>query len=187
VILLPFHSSYYRHNRRRVLVCVALRGSAMLLLLAIAPLALVGYIFAYLLLLITLRMMDMHQHTYDIRENLAAGRIATAFDRGYEQQHTFSNRLGDSALLNGLVLNFGYHNAHHAQPIQPWYRLPELDRQAGAAWTGQAVAFASVLKNYSRWRVERIMAGAESGTLSEAARQRAQAIGIYGVSFLTAV
>jgi omega-6 fatty acid desaturase (delta-12 desaturase) len=32
-------------------------------------------------------------------------------------------------LPNWLVLNFGYHNAHHAKPTAPWYRLPALHRE----------------------------------------------------------
>ena len=31
-----------------------------------------------------------------------------------------------AAVLNLLLLNFSYHNAHHERPIEPWYRLPAL-------------------------------------------------------------
>jgi len=46
-------------------------------------------------------------------------------DAEWEQEHTFSNTLSlRFPRLNWLVLNFGYHNAHHADMNLPFYRLP---------------------------------------------------------------
>jgi fatty acid desaturase len=51
-------------------------------------------------------------------------------DRVYEQAHTFSNPLSlRHPWVNLFVLNFGYHNAHHAKPTTPWFRLPALHRE----------------------------------------------------------
>ncbi len=45
-----------------------------------------------------------------------------------EQLTTFSALVTPSSLLNLLILNFGYHNAHHLKTTIPWHSLPKLDK-----------------------------------------------------------
>jgi hypothetical protein len=61
--------------------------------------------------------------------------------------------------LNLLLLNFGYHNAHHELMKCPWYSLHELDKEL---YTGEEVHYITLpqlLWNYHRFRVSRIFSG----------------------------
>jgi omega-6 fatty acid desaturase (delta-12 desaturase) len=190
VLWLPFRTSVYRHNRTRVVVCLAVRGGAFLTLAWFAWPAAAGYVAAYLLLLIVLRIMDMHQHTYEVFVTLGTGRKGPPkeFDRAYEHRNTFSNALGRSRLLNLVVLNFGFHNAHHERPAAPWYRLPRLNRDLFGDDAERFLPFANVLRGYHRYRVARVMnedhGDMDVGTGPD---KGLGFVGVYGVSFLTAL
>jgi hypothetical protein len=113
----------------RVLTVLALRTALFGLLAWVSPAALLGYALAYLLFLHVMRFMDVHQHTYEVWETLERPRRPAddRFDRDYEHRNTYSNLISARhPWLNLLVLNFGYHNAHHVRPTAPWYRLPRL-------------------------------------------------------------
>jgi omega-6 fatty acid desaturase (delta-12 desaturase) len=58
--------------------------------------------------------------------------------------------------LNWLVLNFGYHNAHHADMHQPFFRLPELHREMTGDDPARVVPFRAQLSLYHRNRVKRV-------------------------------
>lgn len=103
------------------------------------------------------------------------------FSREYEQRHTFSNLLSRRwPGLNGLVLNFCYHNAHHYRPAAPWCHLPVLHRQLLASYPPPVeIPFACQLRDFFRYRVIRVMAAVTDDLA------RGMGPGAAGVSFLT--
>jgi acyl-lipid omega-6 desaturase (Delta-12 desaturase) len=188
VMALPFISPAYRAARRRVVFCLAVRGTLLTLLLWYAWPAFIGYLLAYMLFEIVMRTMDMHQHTFEVFINLNEPRDKVLFDKDYEQRNTFSNALGRGRLLNLLVLNFGYHNAHHEKPTSPWYRLPALDRDLFPNNDSQTLPFRNIVKGYSKYRITRVM-NADHGdqTIGSGPDKGLGFIGVLGVSFLTAI
>ncbi|MEJ2452414.1 MAG: fatty acid desaturase [Gammaproteobacteria bacterium] len=129
VLILPFIMENRRHKRRLVLTVLLIRTSLFTVVFYLEPVAVLLYAIAYLLFLTVMRFMDVHQHTYEIFETLdqARGEEAKRFDHEYELRNTYSNMISQRhPWLNLLVLNFGYHNAHHEKPVTPWYRLPAL-------------------------------------------------------------
>lgn len=189
VIASPFFVEHYRARRRRVLTWLAIRGSALALLAWLAWPALLGYIVAYLLFLNVLRTLDMHQHTYEV----VIGLDAEPGERpsyAYEQRNTFSNPLGRSPLLNLLVLNFGYHNAHHEKPVVPWYQLPALHRELYGDGEREEPVLPALqfLANLHRHRVTRVLhADHGDATAGQPVADGPAFLGVYGVSFLTAL
>jgi fatty acid desaturase len=135
-----------------------------------------------------MRFMDTHQHTYEIFETLegARGPEAKRFDAAFEQRNTYSNLVSRRhPWLNLLVLNFGYHNAHHARPTAPWYRLPALHRELYGDDIGPVLPFGNLLRAYHRYRVPRML-NADPSDLDVRRDGGAGFIGVDGVSFLTA-
>lgn len=183
VIALPFLDRRYRVQRKRVLINLAARGLLLISLFAYSWQAFCGYVFAYLLFAIVLRTMDMHQHTYAVFTTLHEARDKAFVDRDYEQHHTYSNPLGRSTVANWLVLNFGFHNAHHAQPTLPWYRLPALDRELDTFACAQRLDFIDVLRSYRKYRVLRIL-DSDGGNFQS---DHIAFAGVLGVSFLTPI
>ena len=187
VLILPFTMRNRRHKRRLVVRVLFIRTALFVSLAAIKPVVLVFYAIAYLLFLTVMRFMDVHQHTYEIFETLdrPRGPEAKQFDHAYEQRNTFSNPISlRHPRLNLLVLNFGYHNAHHEKPTSPWYRLPALHRELFGEDTRQVFPFINLLKSYHQYRVPRIL-NADEGDLAGLEQGR-RFVGVDGVSFLTA-
>jgi fatty acid desaturase len=78
-------------------------------------------------------------------------------DAEWEQEHTFSNTLSLIFVrLNWLTLNFGFHNAHHANMNLPFYRLPALHAELSGNDANFVIPFNAQLKLYHRNRVSRI-------------------------------
>lgn len=188
VLLVPFILPSRRTRRARVLIVLAVRGTLFAALLWYAPRAAIFYPLAYLIFLTVLRFMDAHQHTYEIFETLEQprGEIVKQYDQAFEQRNTFSNLLSiKHPWLNMLVLNFGYHNAHHLKPFTPWYRLPELHREAFVDNHQQILPVVCLLRAYHRYRVPRMLnADASDSAVTE--NHGADFVGVDGVSFLTA-
>ena len=189
VLVLPFTTERYRPQRWRVIVAAAVRWPLFLALAWFAWPAALGYALAFSLCVIVLRTMDMHQHTYEVMVTLGTDRKGPPphMDRAYEQRNTFSNPLGRGRFAKLLVLNFGFHNAHHERPALPWFRLPALHRQLFGDDETQVLPFRNVLRNYARFRVRRVMTE-ETGDM-DVGRGRDKGmgiVGVYGVSFLTA-
>ncbi len=114
--------------------------------------------------------------------------------RKTEQQHTFSNPISfQYDLPNWLVLNFGFHNAHHLRPTVPWYRLPAYYREHVSDDPASVIPFRQQLKMYARHRVCRVdHQGGPYDDVQDVARDDYLAAGrrgeLYGgnaVSFLT--
>jgi fatty acid desaturase len=178
-----------RPQRLRNTVVIVVRGSLFAALAWSFPWAALGYVVAYLLMMTILRFMDALQHDY--------GGIPVLFedvvmphrgDRTYEQAHTFSNPLSlRFAWLNLLVLNFGYHNAHHARPLTPWFRLPALHRELFGDSDERVILFWPSWTSFHRFRVARVV-GESTSEEGEAYLRLARTGAVSGgnaVSFLT--
>lgn len=194
VPLMPFVLPSRSHLRSRVLMILLVRGSVFALAGWLAPQALLGYSVAYLLMLHVLRFMDAFQHTYALFETLEqpAGAEVRDFDAVFEQAHTYSNPHSlQYPRLNLFTLNFGYHNAHHEKPNQPWHRLPSLHGNLFGATPPPVIPLRQQLVNYFRYRVARItnedpLELDVIGNLDVAGKRGNDFIGVDGVSFLTA-
>ena len=58
-------------------------------------------------------------------------------------------------MLNWLTLNFGFHNAHHARPTTPWYRLPALHFEMYGSDPKHVIPLAAQLRLFHRHRLAR--------------------------------
>jgi omega-6 fatty acid desaturase (delta-12 desaturase) len=184
-----------RDQRARNLTVILIRGAVFLAVLALWPKVALGYVIAYLLMIHVLRLMDSTHHDYGPNPTLFVDQPPSRFGgRATEQEHTFSCPLSlRHPKLNWLTLNFGFHNAHHARPTVPWYRLPEFDRRTFGDDPGRFIPFAAQLRMYHRHRVHRILH--EGGPFDDqqnamgadylAACKAARSYGGNGVSFLT--
>lgn len=187
VIVLPFTKESRKHLRRKIIMITLIRASIFIYLVSISPSFAVVYPIAYMMFLTILRFMDVHQHTYEIFETLdqKRGEEAKQFDRAYEHRNTFSNLISVKyPILNLLVLNFGYHNAHHAKVGVPWHDLPALHKQLYAGDTRQIFPFINLLISYHHYRVKRML-NADEGDIGINENKGKDFIGVDGVSFLT--
>ena len=181
-----------RDQRVRNVTVLMIRGGIFIALAAFFPKVALLYAIAYLLMMHVLRFMDAHQHDYPYHPTLF-DYVPPPHkgDSEWEQEHTFSvpHSLRFEQ-LNWLTLNFGYHNAHHADMNVPWYRLPALHRELTGGDPEQVIPFGSQLKLYHRNRVRRVCSpqpedypqGAE---YLHVARTGAGPIGGNAASFLT--
>lgn len=147
-----------RDQRNRNVAVILIRGGIFLTLLIFAPKVALLYVIAYLLMMQVLRFMDSVQHDYPY--NLTLFDYVAPPHKGdaeWEQVHTFSNPISlRFPKLNWLVLNFGYHNAHHANMNLPFYRLPELHRDLTGNEPSRVIPFSSQLRLFHRNRVWRV-------------------------------
>jgi fatty acid desaturase len=192
VIALPFIAEEKKDRRVRVAGILLLRTTAFAALGWASPGSLLGYAIAYLIMLHVLRFADAYQHTYDAFAILEGGEIPDdkQRDRVYEQRNTYSNLVSVAhPLLNLLLLNFSYHNAHHERPIEPWYHLPKLHAELFPADYAQVLPMRTLLAAYHRYRVKRVLSE-DYGEVPETPKGSLDPSGFYGavgVSFLTAV
>jgi fatty acid desaturase len=176
-------------NRMRVAAALTVRLAFFAALAWISVKAVLLYALAYFLFLTVLRFMDAFQHTYEVfaSRSLAAAAPDPRRDLRYEYENTYSNLLAVRWWwLNGLVLNFPYHNAHHVRPSVPWHRLPSLHRSLYGSKDPQVITCRELLASYHRHRVARVLAENYGSVSAEGNRAHAF-LGAIGVSFLTAV
>jgi fatty acid desaturase len=189
VIALPFLREARRADRKRVVAIICLRGAIFATLAYYSMQALLLYAIAYLIMLTVLRFADAFQHTYDafvILENDKVPNDKTR-DRTYEHSNTYSNFVSVRwPILNLLILNFPYHNAHHEQLAVPWYRLPALHNKLYGHTNGQVIPMAKLLLPFHLHRVRRVLSN-DYGVIDVTARTADGFIGAVSVSFLTAV
>lgn len=188
VVILPFVQDERRNQRARVVTVLLIRSIIFLLLVAWQPRVILLYPLAYMLFMTVLRFMDTHQHTFEVSETLdrKRGEAAPRFDVAYEQRNTYSNLIStEYPWLNLLTLNFGYHNAHHARPTTPWYRLPGLHNELYGQEDGQVLPFPNLLRAFHHYRLARVL-NADDGELDVLKEQGRGFVGVNGVSFLTA-
>lgn len=191
VVLRPFRAGASAKERVRMLAIVAVRVAALALLAWWSLKALVLYAVAYLVFITLLRFADCFQHTYDAYPILDDAPIPNdkVRDRAYEQANTYSDIVGlHSPVLNLLWLNFGYHNAHHERPTEPWYRLPAYHRSLYPDDYAQVITVGELLRSFHRNRIRRILADNYGAVDAPGTPRRADRfLGAVGVSFLTAV
>jgi fatty acid desaturase len=188
MIAAPFIDGTQR-DRVRTIGIVAARIALFGALALISLKAVLLYAVAYFIFLNVLRFMDAFQHTYDVfpTRSLERAPVDPKRNRQYEYENTYSNLVSvGSPLLDLLVMNFSYHNAHHARPVAPWYQLPELHRTLYGEDDRQIIPCSRLIANYHRHRVERVMA-ADYGTVAAEGDRATGFIGAIGVSFLTAI
>jgi fatty acid desaturase len=183
-----------RHNQRRRNVGVILvRGGAYAALLWFYPKAALLYAVAYMIMLTVLRFMDSIQHDYGKHLYLFTDdRSERKGDLAWEQEHTFSNVISfEREWPNWLVLNFGYHNAHHAKPTAPWYQLPALHRELFGDNPENVIPLWPQLVLFHRYRTYRMLHNAPDlpdawGREFLLAAREAKVAGGNAASFLTA-
>ncbi len=181
-----------RDQRARNLKVIVIRGSAYLVLVVFFTKVAVLYWIAYMMMLQVLRFMDMLQHDYPYNTTLFDYVDPPhKGDQDWEWEHTFSNPISlIHAKLNWLTLNFGYHNAHHADMNSPWYHLPALHRKITGDDPELVIPFASQLKLFHRNRLLRVFNPQpddypQGANYLRAARSGAGTIGGNAASFLT--
>lgn len=182
----PFLRKDECRYRPRLVGMLALRIGLLTALAAWSPLALALYAVAVMVKLHVLNFMDSYQHSYPQYFIGADERLPVArASRQYEQQNTFTNPLSQRfRWLNLVVLNFGYHNAHHAQPTVPWFRLPRLHDRLYGRDAACVLGFGALVRAYHRHRLTRALGAPDPG--QAACRQAMESSpGAHGVSFLT--
>lgn len=182
--LIPKRRSQRKHNA----TMIAIRGGLYVMLVLLVPRAAILYAVAYMMMMTVLRFMDSLQHDY--------GYHLTLFSRSpgprkgdlvFEQEHTFSNpHTLRHERANWLTLNFGFHNAHHAQPTTPWWRLPELHRELYGVGPANVIPLLPQLAIFHRYRVERILGGSAEGHDEGSEEGSEGADGAWGPAFLEA-
>ncbi|MDX1516851.1 MAG: fatty acid desaturase [Woeseiaceae bacterium] len=147
-----------RDQRVRNVAVIAVRGGIFVALLVWFPKVALLYAVAYLIMMQVLRFMDMLQHDYPYNTTLFDYvQPPHKGDDAWEQEHTFSNPLSlRFEKLNWLVLNFGFHNAHHSDMNAPWYRLPALHRELTNGDSSRVIPLGSQLRLFHRNRVSRV-------------------------------
>jgi omega-6 fatty acid desaturase (delta-12 desaturase) len=182
-----------RSQRARNTAVILVRGGLFLALCLWFPGVALLYCIAYMLMMTVLRFMDSIQHDYGYHTNLFEGeRSARKGDLEWEQEHTFSNFISwNYPTLNLLVLNFCYHNAHHAKPTTPWFALPGVHRELFGDDPSRVVTLWPQLKIFHRYRTYRVFHDAPGLPEAEGAdflraAQQAQVTGGNAASFLTA-
>lgn len=187
VIIIPFVKKERSHRRSRIIIVLLLRVLFFYFLATHSLKILILYPLAYMFFLISMRFMDIHQHTYELFETLdhKRGSEVKKFDRVFEQDNTYSNLLSiNHPWINLLVLNFSYHNAHHEQPVRAWYYLPKLHDELYGTNENQILKFSDLLKSYHKYRVKRVLNEDDIGLNVKELKD--DFIGVDGVSFLTA-
>jgi fatty acid desaturase len=156
-IFAPFWTEERKDERIKSIAILTVRAAFFSGLAVISIKALLLYFVAYINLINILRFVDAFQHTYEV---FPFGAELPKRDRAQEQANTFSNVISlKSPWLNVLMLNFGYHNAHHELMKCPWHSLPALD---SALFTGEEVHYITLPElayNYHRFRLKRLFSG----------------------------
>ncbi|MEW5696962.1 MULTISPECIES: fatty acid desaturase family protein [Pseudomonas] len=193
VILLPFITDNVKHraNRRKVAITLLIRVVFFAGVAVISLKAALLYFVAWSIMLTVLRFTDAYQHTYDAFAVLEdGGKIPgdKQRDRVYEQMNTFSNVVSVRwPVLDLLLLNFAYHNAHHEKPVAPWYRLRKLHAELYGKGYSQVLPMRLLFKSFHQHRLRRVIDD-NYGVVDPVGERRADGFyGAVGVSFLTAV
>jgi len=188
VIWRPFFDRSQHRYRRRAAAMLLLRLGLLVLVGFWSPKALLLYVLSLALMLHVLNFFDAFHHTFeqhfvDAQQALPMnGRTAA-----YEQANTFSNLISlRHPWLNLLILNFGYHNAHHQRASVPWYRLPAFHRHLYGEQAPAVIPLRELLLTWHCNRVRRVFIE-DYGRPGTGRRRADDFIGAHGVSFLTVV
>jgi fatty acid desaturase len=179
----PWRHPERRSDRSRVMIISAIRFLLFAALGTWSLRALCLYFLSYVGMITVLRWIDAFQHTYEV---VPEGTKLPERDRQYEEVNTFSNLISRRyRWLNLLVLNAGYHNAHHAIMKCPWHSLPDLDQDL---YQGSEVHYISLwqqLVNYHKFRVTRVFSGQGEALDETGCFTPEKFYGAVGVSFLS--
>jgi fatty acid desaturase len=188
VLVRPIFVASQRRHLPRVLCMLGLRLVLLALLVSWSLRATLLYGLAVLLELHLLNFFDGFHHTFEQFVVKPAEPVSMAGrDRAYEQQNTYSNLISVRyPWLNALILNFGYHNAHHQRPSLPWWRLPALHRELYAERSLAVMPVRELLTTWHRNRVRRVFAE-DYGAVGAGPDRAASFVGAHGVSFLTVI
>ena len=170
-------------QKKQISLIFLVRATAFVLISIISLKALMLYFLAYVGMITVLRFIDAFQHTY---EAFPAGTKLPKRDRNHEQLHTYSNLISYRyPWLNLLILNFGYHNAHHAVMKCPWHSIQELNLELAQNKSVNYMSLFQQLANYHHYRVARLIDGQgdASGVMSD--RNYEKFYGAVDVSFIT--
>ena len=153
------------------------------------------YAVAYMIMMTILRFMDSLQHDYGYHLTLFSKEPAPhKGEYEWEQEHTFSNPHSFSCeWANWFTLNFGFHNAHHAKPITPWWRLPAVHHELFGDDPSRVIPLWPQLKIFHKHRVVRVVKGSADrdfdpdawGPTGRAAAREGRVLGGNAASFLT--
>ena len=196
VVWRPFLERSQHPHRPRAAAMLVVRLGLLTLLALWSLRALMLYGLAYVLFLHALNFFDAFHHTFEqyfVEPDEAvpmSGRNAA-----YEQGNTYSNLISRRwPWFNLLVLNFGYHNAHHQRASVPWYRLPIYHRELYGEMGACEIPISALLSTWHRNRVRRVFAAdygnpgpASGGVVNGGGGRAADFIGAHGVSFLTVI
>lgn len=181
-VFAPFYLSDRQHERLRVTLIFLIRSTLFSVLGWLSLKALLLYFVSYIATIHILRFVDAFQHTYEV---FAVGSDLPKRDRAHEQANTFSNVISQRYWwLNLLLLNFGYHNAHHELMKCPWYSLPALDRELYSGKEMHYITLPELIGNYHRFRLSRIYSGQGKAVDEQGTRQLETFYGATEVSFL---
>lgn len=181
-----------RDQRLRNALVLLVRGGLFVAAIVFVPKVALLYAVAYCLMVTVLRFMDSLQHDYPYSTTLfERGRAPRRGDTQWEQEHTYSNPHSlRFEKANWLTLNFGFHNAHHADMQLPWYRLPAKHRELYGDDPAYVIPLGAQLSIFHRQRVRRITDnhGEETPSGREwlAAARRGEVYGGNAASFLFA-
>jgi fatty acid desaturase len=180
-----------RKQRKRNVTVILVRFALFAGLAINAPRAAALYVVAYVIMLTVLRFMDSIQHDYGYTLTLfEPGNAPRKGQLAWEQEHTFSNpHTFNDSVWNWLTLNFGFHNAHHAEMDVPWYRLGQRHRELFGDDPENVIPLRAQLKIFHRQRMNRIV-GNHTGNEPEgreflAAARQGEVYGGNAASFLT--
>jgi|GEM_PF-36153 len=177
-----FFNPKRRPERVRVGLLLSLRVALFAILGIVSLKALLLYFVAYVGMITVLRVVDAFQHNYEV---CIFGEAAPKRDFQYEQSHTFSPLLSRRFWwVNLLLLNFGYHNAHHTLMKCAWHSLHELDEVLGLDEDANYVPMWQALVNYHRFRISRIFADPADVLDRDGKLQMKDFQGGVGISFL---
>ena len=181
-IINPFFNPKRYDERRRIIILLVIRGLLFTLLGIVSLKALLLYFFAYIGFLTILRVVDAFHHTYEV---FLFGSKVPRKDFDYEKNNTFSTLISKRFWwINLLLLNFGYHNAHHTLMTCPWHSLHELDREINLDPEKHYLSLWEALGNYHRFRMTRIFSDGGNVLDEQGKLQMEDFHGGVGISFL---
>lgn len=185
VVWRPLFSRSQRQYLPRSMAMLALRGCLLALLGLWSVKALLLYFLAVALMLHVLNFFDAFHHTYEQIFVEAEQPVPPHDrDRAYEDANTYSNLLSTRfPWLNVLILNFGYHNAHHQRASVPWFRLPRYHRSLYGEQVAAVMPLSELLRSWHCNRVRRVISDGSGPGLG--AGRADVFVGAHGVSFLT--
>jgi fatty acid desaturase len=184
----PFTDPARASERTRMSRIVVVRLALATLVAAVSVRALALYALAYLLFVVLMRFFDAFHHTFEqvvVDDYDHPIPVPAEKDRAYEDVNTYSNLVSRRyPLLNLLILNFAFHNAHHAKPGIPWHRLPALHERLYGDELEQVIPARELVRNFHRYRLSRIF-GEDTASDGRNRPRIPVYLGAVGVSLLT--